>query len=175
MNIDVLLVVLWIGCLVFGAGSGVVTQLFFCAGVYGGLILASQLSKPLAQGLALVFGPESLSFLHPVAYGLLFLVTTGLVGFGSHYLYPVRQLGRWRILDRLGGVGLAALWGAFLLAGLLITFQFLALREWPTGDETRRTLELGLVDSEVRPLLLKRAPLLPLALDPWFPEEARRF
>ncbi|MBI4492119.1 MAG: CvpA family protein [Chloroflexi bacterium] len=173
--LDPLLGFLWIGCVLYGAGSGLIRQLFLLGAVYGGLIVALQGSELMAQGAAATGGPRGMSYVYPVSFLLCLVATVVLVTLLSYYSYPTTWLATRRWLDHLGGTLLAALWGMVLVAGLLIALQYFTVPGvWPKAqEELRLTVELSLQDSQLKPLLFERVPLLRQAVSPWIPEALR--
>lgn len=160
MVLDLLLVILWIGCIIFGVGSGLIRQFFLLGAACGGLLLAPRLYKPLAEGLSPITTADA-SLLEPVAYGTIFLLSVILLGLGSYLIYPATHLRSQPALDDIGGAVVGAVWATVLVAGMVLTLDMLV--QVPVTSslaEAHRGLQLSLMDSRLYPVLLERAPVL---------------
>lgn len=171
MVLDVLLVMGMMGCMVFGLGTGPIRQFFILGGVYLGLIVASLTYQQLAALLAIVTAQPRLAPLFgPIGYLLALFLTVGVVTLLSYREYPHQEIeGGLFAAERLAGAGMAAVWGFFLIGGILMALEYFALTDIPVAFDMRQAFLRILVESRFRPLLLDETPLLRDALRWWSP------
>lgn len=171
MILDTLLVIVLAGCMVFGLGTGPVRQFFILGGVYLGLIVASLTYKQIASLLAIgVAQPRLAQAFGPIGYLIAMIVTMLVVTLLSYREYPQKEiLGGLFTGERLAGAAMAAVWGFFLIGGVLMALEFLAVAEPPVSFDTRQAFLRILVESRFRPVLLDETPLLREALRMWAP------
>ncbi|MCI0768674.1 MAG: CvpA family protein [Chloroflexi bacterium] len=152
-----------------GLKLGLLRAVFMAGGVVAAVILAAQISEPLAAWLTENVRSESLASV--IAYGVVFTVVVAVAWFAGWFVGRVMRLLFLGWVDSIGGALLGV--GAGLLAGgaliaVLARFAFMV----PTSDlerigeiladiDVRENLKGALVDSKLVPGYLEVRDRLP--------------
>jgi uncharacterized membrane protein required for colicin V production len=155
--LDVLLLLLWVGAVVFGWNSGILRQLFLLGSILAGGLIASTIVYGASYWTGVVSGVGSERML-PFTYTLLVVLVAALIFLLTVRSYPHTRLVRYRPPDRVVGALLGFVVGLLavnLIAGILL----LTTNEpWLLLDGARANIRQELDSSPFIPLVAGTFP-----------------
>ncbi len=167
--LDILLALNFLAIVAYGAYTGIIRQLLLLVAVYLGVVLASQLFGIVARGLRLIGPQVSQETLEPIAFVLVFVVSTFVIYAVTRATYPETRLRRRRTLDHLGGAIAGSVLGVLVTVVLFIALNFLTSFDWVEADDVRRSIRTALVSSRLEPFLLSYLSPVYQTISMWLP------
>ena len=163
--IDIVLIVAGVLFILMGMKVGLFRAVFVTGGIVIGLLLAAQISDPVAKLLTDSVGNDSIATV--IAYAIVFIAVTFIAQILGGILRRTAQLLLMGWTDSLGGAALGAV-AAMLVGGAIIAvvarLTFLVPEDLPGRldiVEVRENIENSLIDSTLIPYYIDAMDALP--------------
>ncbi len=157
--LDVLFVLLWLGAVVLGIATGVIRQLILIISLLVGGLVGAILTLPTANFTGPFTGSTRDAAL-PATYFILVIVSVTAIYFFSTRIYPETRLGKYWLIDRLGGVVLGFVTGLIAISLLVGMLLILTSREWASMESTRTNMRAQLTTTPFLPVVAATFPLV---------------
>jgi hypothetical protein len=155
--LDILLVALWVGAIIFGWNSGILRQLFLLGSVLAAGIVANAVTFEASYWVGVVSGAGREVML-PFTYTLLAVLIAGVIFLLTVRAYPYTRLARHQRPDRVVGAMLGFVVGLLavnLVAGILM---LTTNESWVALDGARQSIRQQLDSTPFLPLLATAFP-----------------
>ncbi len=155
ISFDTILIFIVLAFAAYGFFTGLVQGIGAIVGLYLGALLATAYYKPIGDFLTPIFGGNAV-VAALVAFSLLFLLITKLVGIGFYLVSRLFQvisiIPGLRMIDRLGGLGLGVLEG-ILIVGTILHFYLQLRTTLPAAPPLPHSILAGMLTSIATALL----------------------
>lgn len=155
--LDLIMILLWIGCMVFGYFTGIFRQMFVSGGILVGAVLASAIAPALSFWTGVVSGFGTAAAF-PATYSFLMLVIAALFWILTSRTYPSTGLVGHQGIDRAGGTFIGFVTGLIAVTQLTAMLMLLTDGSWPIMDGSRAALRQQLETTPFLPLVISAYP-----------------
>jgi uncharacterized membrane protein required for colicin V production len=166
--LDVILILLWLTFLGWGAVSGVIRQVLVLGSILVGAVLGSALARPASEWTGAITGAGRVTML-PFTY-VFIVVLMGLVLYVlTLKTYPVTGLGRHPALDHISGAVMGFIVGLIAVSQLVAMLIMLTNGQWAIFDGARVAVKSQLESTPFIPLIADTFPWVTSAIENLLP------
>jgi uncharacterized membrane protein required for colicin V production len=157
--LDLLLVVVWIGVMVYGVRTGLFRQLFLLGAVLVGILLGYAIA-PGASFWTGTFSSAGKATMLPFTYAFLVILIAVLVYIVLLRTYPYTRINRFPALDRVAGLLMGGIVGLIVVTELWVMLLLVTDGQWAILEGARATVRQQLTNTPFLPFLAETFSLI---------------
>lgn len=157
--LDVLLILVWLGIFIYGIATGVIRQLILIVSLLLGALVGALVAGPASVWGAIATASTREAAL-PATYAIMVVLITLLIFSFGMRVYPETRLGRYVMIDHVGGAILGFVAGLISISMIVGILLVLVSQPWVVLDETRNNIRLQLASTPFLPLIAATFPLV---------------